>query len=393
MSQLKSLKDLSKIKGKTVFLRVDFNVPISGGRVSDTTKIEKLKTNINSLLNEKCKVILASHLGRPQKKGRDGLSLKPVKKISEKILGHEIDFLDINDETKNKIKNSKQKLIMLENLRFDSGEESNSKEYAKLLSSFADVYINEAFSCSHRSHASIDSITDFLDAYAGSTIIDEVEALEKVFLNSKKPVACLIGGSKISTKIDLIINLMPKMDFMIIGGAMANNFFKHEGFNIGKSLIEQNIETTIKSIYQESKRHECELILPIDVICSKKFDQAGENKKLSEVNDDDIILDIGIESTDKIDSILQKSKTVLWNGPFGLFEYDDFANGTNDISRSIAKYTKTNNLISVAGGGDTLAAIKKSNHQNDFTYISTAGGAFLEWLEGKILPGLKVLEK
>ena len=393
MSQLKSLRDLSKIKGKTVFLRVDFNVPISGGRVSDTTKIEKLKTNINSLLNEKCKVILASHLGRPQKKGKDGLSLKPVKKISEKILEHEINFLDINDETKNKIKNSKQKLIMLENLRFDSGEESNSKEYAKLLSSFADVYINEAFSCSHRSHASIDSITDFLDAYAGSTIIDEVEALEKVFLNSKKPVACLIGGSKISTKIDLIINLMPKMDFMIIGGAMANNFFKHEGFNIGKSLIEQNIETTIKSIYQESKRHECELILPIDVICSKKFDQAGENKKLSEVNDDDIILDIGIESTDKIDSILQKSKTVLWNGPFGLFEYDDFANGTNDISRSIAKYTKTNNLISVAGGGDTLAAIKKSNHQNDFTYISTAGGAFLEWLEGKILPGLKVLEK
>ena len=393
MSQLKSLKDLSKIKGKTVFLRVDFNVPISGGRVSDTTKIEKLKTNINSLLNEKCKVILASHLGRPQKKGRDGLSLKPVKKISEKILEHEINFLDINDETKNNVKNSKQKLIMLENLRFDSGEESNSKEYAKLLSSFADVYINEAFSCSHRSHASIDSITNFLDAYAGSTIIDEVEALEKVFLNSKKPVACLIGGSKISTKIDLIINLMPKMDFMIIGGAMANNFFKHEGFNIGKSLIEQNIETTIKSIYQESKRHECELILPIDVICSKKFDQAGENKKLSEVNDDDIILDIGIESTDKIDSILQKSKTVLWNGPFGLFEYDDFANGTNDISRSIAKYTKTNNLISVAGGGDTLAAIKKSNHQNDFTYISTAGGAFLEWLEGKILPGLKVLEK
>ena len=393
MSQLKSLRDLSKIGGKTVFLRVDFNVPISGGRVSDTTKIEKLKININSLLNQKCKVILASHLGRPQKKGKDGLSLKPVKKISEKILGQEINFLDINDETKNNVKNSKQKLIMLENLRFDSGEESNSKEYAKLLSSFADVYINEAFSCSHRSHASIDSITDFLDAYAGSTIIDEVDALEKVFLNSKKPVACLIGGSKISTKIDLIINLMPKMDFMIIGGAMANNFFKHEGFNIGKSLIEQNIETTIKSIYQESKRHECELILPIDVICSKKFDQAGENKKLSEVNDDDIILDIGIESTDKIDSILQKSKTVLWNGPFGLFEYDDFANGTNDISRSIAKYTKNNNLISVAGGGDTLAAIKKSNHQNDFTYISTAGGAFLEWLEGKILPGLKVLEK
>ena len=392
MSQLRSIENIKKIKDKKVFLRVDFNVPISGGRVSDTTKIEKLKTNIKHLLENNCKVILASHLGRPQKNGKTVLSLLPVKQMAEKILNQQIKFLEINQETTRKIAQGKEKLFMLENLRFDPNEESNGQDYAKLLASFADVYINEAFSCSHRSHASIDSITKFIDAYAGYTIIDEVTALEKVFSKSKKPVACLIGGSKISSKINLIINLMPKMDFMIIGGAMANNFFKSEGYNIGKSLFEKNVEGTINKIHEEAKKHSCDLILPIDVVCSKKFDQPGVNKQINEVNDDDIILDIGIDSTNKIDQILKDSNTVLWNGPFGLFEYDDFANGTNDISRSIAKYSQKKGLISVAGGGDTFAAIKKSNQQKYFTYISTAGGAFLEWLEGKELPGLKVLE-
>jgi len=392
MSQLRAIENFKKIEDKKVFLRVDFNVPISGGRVSDTTKIEKLKANIKNLLNNKCKVILASHLGRPQKNGKTGLSLLPVKQMAEKIFGQQIKFLEINQETTMKIVDGKEKLFMLENLRFDPNEESNGQDYAKLLASFADIYINEAFSCSHRSHASIESITKFIDAYAGSSIIDEVNALEKVFSKSKKPVACLIGGSKISSKINLIINLMPKMDFMIIGGAMANNFFKSIGYNIGKSLFEKNVEGTINKIYEEAKKNSCDLILPIDVVCSKKFDQPGVNKQINKVSDDDIILDIGIDSTKKIDQILKNSKTVLWNGPFGLFEYDDFANGTNDISRSIAKYSQKNGLISVAGGGDTFAAIKKSNQQKNFTYISTAGGAFLEWLEGKVLPGLKVLE-
>jgi len=392
MSQLRSIQNLKKIKDKKVFLRVDFNVPISGGRVSDTTKIEKLETNMKNLLDNNCKVILASHLGRPQRNGKTGLSLLPVKQMAEKIFGQQIKFLEINQETKMKIVDGKEKLFMLENLRFDPNEESNGQDYAKLLASFADIYINEAFSCSHRSHASIESITKFIDAYAGSSIIDEVNALEKVFSKSKKPVACLIGGSKISSKINLIINLMPKMDFMIIGGAMANNFFKSIGYNIGKSLFEKNVEGTINKIYEEAKKNSCDLILPIDVVCSKKFDQPGVNKQINKVSDDDIILDIGIDSTKKIDQILKNSKTVLWNGPFGLFEYDDFANGTNDISRSIAKYSQKNGLISVAGGGDTFAAIKKSNQQKNFTYISTAGGAFLEWLEGKVLPGLKVLE-
>ena len=392
MCQLRSIQNFSKIKDKKVFLRVDFNVPISGGRVSDTTKIEKLEANIKNLLNNNCKIIFASHLGRPQKNGKTGLSLMPVKQMAEKIFNQQIKFLEINQETKQKIDEGKEKLFMLENLRFNPNEETNDQDYAKLLSSFADVYINEAFSCSHRSHASIESITKYIDSYAGSTIIEEVKALEKVFSKSEKPVACLIGGSKISSKIDLIINLMPKMNFMIIGGAMANNFFKNAGFSIGKSLFEKNVENTINKIYVEADKYKCKLILPQDVVCSKKFDQPGVNKKINEVSDDDIILDIGIASTNKIDQILKDSKTVLWNGPFGLFEYDDFANGTNDLSRSIAKYSKKNGLISVAGGGDTFAAIKKSNQQNNFTYISTAGGAFLEWLEGKMLPGLKVLE-
>ena len=392
MRRYKSIENFSKIKDKKIFLRVDFNVPISGGRVSDSTKIEKLKTNIKHLLDNNCKVILASHLGRPQKNGKKGLSLLPVKQMAEKIFNQQINFLEISVETKKKITEGKEKLFMLENLRFDPNEETNGQDYAKLLASFADIYINEAFSCSHRSHASIESITKFIKAYAGSTIIDEVNALEKVFSKSKKPVACLIGGSKISSKINLITNLMPKMDFMIIGGAMANNFFKSKGHSIGKSLIEKNVESTISKIYEEANKHSCELILPNDVVCSKKFDQPGVNKEINEVNDDDIILDIGIDSTNKIDQILKDSRTVLWNGPFGLFEYDNFANGTNDISRSIAKYSQKNGLVSVAGGGDTFAAIKKSNQQKHFTYISTAGGAFLEWLEGKMLPGLKVLE-
>ena len=392
MRRYKSIENFSKIKDKKIFLRVDFNVPISGGRVSDSTKIEKLKTNIKHLLDNNCKVILASHLGRPQQNGKKGLSLLPVKQMAEKIFNQQINFLEISVETKKKITEGKEKLFMLENLRFDPNEETNGQDYAKLLASFADIYINEAFSCSHRSHASIESITKFIKAYAGSTIIDEVNALEKVFSKSKKPIACLIGGSKISSKINLITNLMPKMNFMIIGGAMANNFFKSKGYSIGKSLFEKNVESTISKIYEEANKHSCELILPNDVVCSKKFDQPGVNKQINEVNDDDIILDIGIESTNKIDQMLKESKTVLWNGPFGLFEYDDFANGTNDISRSIAKYSQKNGLVSVAGGGDTFAAIKKSNQQKHFTYISTAGGAFLEWLEGKMLPGLKVLE-
>lgn len=393
MRQLRLLdknKDLNNLK---ILLRVDFNVPLQNQVVSDSTKIIRVKKIIINLLHRGAVVILCSHLGRPQVKGKAGFSLEPIKIAAEKILGQEITF--INENFKKNIENKIQKgkkLFLLENLRFDAGEEKDSDYFSKTLADLGELYINEAFSCSHRQHASIHGITKFIDSYAGETIYEELMALNSIISDTQKPVACLIGGSKISTKIDLITNLLPKVNYMIIGGAMANNFLKYKNFKVGKSKIENNIDSTVKSILNSAIQNNCELILPTDVVTAKTFEDKGINKQLDQIEDDDIILDIGNETIKNISSILRKSKTVFWNGPFGFFEKDNFAIGTNQISMVISELTKQRQLISIAGGGDTFAAIKKSKKENDFTYISTAGGAFLEWLEGKILPGLKVLE-
>lgn len=393
MRQLRLLdknKDLNNLK---ILLRVDFNVPLQNQVVSDSTKIIRVKKIIINLLHRGAVVILCSHLGRPQVKGKAGFSLEPIKIAAEKIIGQEITF--INENFKKNIENKIQKgkkLFLLENLRFDAGEEKDSDYFSKTLADLGELYINEAFSCSHRQHASIHGITKFIDSYAGETIYEELMALNSIISDTQKPVACLIGGSKISTKIDLITNLLPKVNYMIIGGAMANNFLKYKNFKVGKSKIENNIDSTVKSILNSAIQNNCELILPTDVVTAKTFEDKGINKQLDQIEDDDIILDIGNETIKNISSILRKSKTVFWNGPFGFFEKDNFAIGTNQISMVISELTKQRQLISIAGGGDTFAAIKKSKKENDFTYISTAGGAFLEWLEGKILPGLKVLE-
>ena len=392
MSQYKIL-DKNSTKNKIILLRVDFNVPIDNKKIQDITRINKMKEIIHSYINNNNKIVLCSHLGGPKKNMKDGLSFHPIKSEIEKALDSEIDFKDIEKIEKSKIKKSKKNIFLLENIRFYPGEETNNDEFSEKLASIADVYINEAFSCSHRSHASINGVTKYIDSYAGETVIEEINALNKIITQTQKPVACLIGGSKISTKIDLIINLLPKMDYMIIGGAMANNFFKYDNVNIGKSYFEQVDISIVKSIHQVANRCGCKIILPTDVIVSQNQNTKGTLKKLNEVNNDDFIFDIGNETIKIIDEKLSKCKTVLWNGPFGLFENDNFSNGTEKIAKSVANYTKKNNLISVAGGGDTFAAIKKSNLISDFTYISTAGGAFLEWLEGKVLPGLKVLEK
>ncbi len=393
MRQLRLLdknKDLNNLK---ILLRVDFNVPLQNQVVSDSTKITKVKKIIINLLHRGAVVILCSHLGRPQVKGKAGFSLEPIKIAAEKIIGQEITF--INENFKKNIEDKIQKgkkLFLLENLRFDAGEEKDSDYFSKTLADLGELYINEAFSCSHRQHASIHGITKFIDSYAGETIYEELMALNSIISDTQKPVACLIGGSKISTKIDLITNLLPKVNYMIIGGAMANNFLKYKNFKVGKSKIENNIDSTVKSILNSAIQNNCELILPVDVVTAKTFEDKGINKQLDQIEDDDMILDIGNETIKNISNILKKSKTVFWNGPFGFFEKDNFAIGTNQISMVISELTKQGQLISIAGGGDTFAAIKKSKKENDFTYISTAGGAFLEWLEGKILPGLKVLE-
>jgi phosphoglycerate kinase len=395
MNNLNTLPNNEDIKDKIIFLRVDFNVPIKDGKVIDDTKIDKMKDIINKLLSKKTKIILCSHLGRPQKKGKEGLSLEQVKNRLENSFKKKIVFLKdyLSKDTKKNIQKSDQELFLLENIRFYKEEESNDPGFAKQLADLADIYINEAFSCSHRSHASVTGITKFIKSYAGETIINELNSLEKIFNKSNKPVTCIIGGSKISTKIDLISNLIKKVDFMIIGGAMANNFIKYNNFEIGKSLFEPNKEATIKNIIAEANKSNCKLIIPEDVVVSINEDTAGKNKKISEIKSDEIIYDIGQETIKVIGKVINSSKTLLWNGPLGFFEKDIFATGSNEVAKLIKINTQKKLLTSIAGGGDTAAAIKKAKAEDGFTYISTAGGAFLEWLEGKILPGLKVLEK
>jgi len=351
MNNLNTLPGNEDIKDKIIFLKVDFNIPIKDGKVIDDTKIVKMKEIINKLLSRKTKIILCSHLGRPQKYGNEGLSLEQVKNRLENIFKKDIVFLNnyLNKETKDNIKKSNKELFLLENIRFHKEEENNDSEFAKQLASIADIYINEAFSCSHRAHASVTGITKFIRSYAGETIINELDSLEKIFNKSNRPVTCIIGGSKISTKIDLISNLIKKVDFMIIGGAMANNFIKYNNFKIGKSLFEPHKEEIIKEIISTAHENNCKLIIPEDVIVSANENIAGKNKSLSEIESNDIIFDIGANTIKNIGKIINSSKTLLWNGPLGFFERDFFASGSNEI--------------------------------------------FLEWLEGKILPGLKVLEK
>jgi phosphoglycerate kinase len=395
MNNLNTLPGNEDIKDKIIFLKVDFNIPIKDGKVIDDTKIVKMKEIINKLLSRKTKIILCSHLGRPQKYGNEGLSLEQVKNRLENIFKKDIVFLNnyLNKETKDNIKKSNKELFLLENIRFHKEEENNDSEFAKQLASIADIYINEAFSCSHRAHASVTGITKFIRSYAGETIINELDSLEKIFNKSNRPVTCIIGGSKISTKIDLISNLIKKVDFMIIGGAMANNFIKYNNFKIGKSLFEPHKEEIIKEIISAAHENNCKLIIPEDVIVSANENIAGKNKSLSEIESNDIIFDIGANTIKNIGKIINSSKTLLWNGPLGFFERDFFASGSNEIAKLIKINTQKKLLTSIAGGGDTAAAIKKAKAEDGFSYISTAGGAFLEWLEGKILPGLKVLEK
>lgn len=395
MNNLNTLSSNENIKGKIIFLRVDFNIPIKDGKVIDDTKIVKMKDIINKLLSKKAKIILCSHLGRPQKNGKEGLSLDQVKNKLENIFKKDIVFLNnyLNNETKNSIRQSDKELFLLENIRFHKEEEQNDLKFSQQLANLADIYINEAFSCSHRAHASVTGITKFIKSYAGETIFNELNSLEKIFNKSNKPIVCIIGGSKISTKIDLISNLIKKVDFMVIGGAMANNFIKYNNFQIGKSLFEPNKEETIKKIISIAKEYNCKLIIPKDVVVSTSENTPGKNKNLSEIEANDIIFDIGINTIKSISEIINLSKTLLWNGPLGFFEKDLFANGSNEVAKLIKINTQKKLLTSIAGGGDTAAAIKKAKAEDGFSYISTAGGAFLEWLEGKILPGLKVLEK
>ena len=395
MGKLKALDENLNLTDKRIILRVDLNVPIQEGKVIDKSRINKVIPIIKEFANKKAKVILISHLGRPKGKINEKLSLKPIAPILQNLLNSKVYFSNESYgptiiEKSNKIKSGE--ILLLENIRFNKEEEANEKNFAKELSKIGDIYVNEAFSCSHRAHASVCEITKYIDSFAGKLLSQEVSLINMLLNKAEKPVSCIIGGSKISTKIGILTNLVKKMQNIVIVGAMANNFIKYNGYKIGKSLFEKNQDDLLKDIIKKCEDNNCKLIIPKDVIVAKSYKSEAKLKSLDEIDDTDLILDIGENTVKKIYNVIDESKTILWNGPAGYFELEKFSTGSNKIAKKITERTKNKSLTSIAGGGDTVAVINKSGCSDGFTYVSTAGGAFLELLEGKILPGIKVLE-
>ena len=380
---------------KKILLRLDLNVPLENGKITDTNRIDKVMPTIQFLLKKNSKIIIVSHVGRPKGKNISYLSLKPVCEIISKKIGQKVFFIDKNLETLSKedmFKNDKENIVMLENIRFYEGEEKNDKEFGKKLASFGEIYVNDAFSCSHRSHASVVQIPNLLPSFCGLQLNSEINALKKITSQIEKPITCIIGGSKISTKIDVINNLIKKFDNIVFVGGMANTILKFQGIKIGKSIHEENCDSIIRSIFSYSKEFDCKILLPKDVITSKNLDGKGSLKSLDKIEENDMMLDIGPLTIKEINKIIDISKTVLWNGPAGYFENPNFEKGSLEIAKKISKNTKENKIYSVAGGGDTVAVINKYKMMEGFNFVSTAGGAFLEFLEGKVLPGIKALE-
>ena len=384
------------LENKITILRVDLNVPILEKKIQDFTRIDLTLPFLKKLIKKKSKIILLSHLGRPKGKRDPSLSLLPVYNYLKEKLNTNVYFYtgEINDELKSKclyLKNSE--ILLIENIRFFKEETDNDENFSKKIAELGDVFINDAFSCSHRKHASIYGITKFIkDAYAGPLLQEEIAAINLVVKNKKKPVTCIIGGSKISTKITVISNLIKSANNIVIVGAMANNFLTYNNYEIGKSLIEKNSSGSIKNILYEAGKNKCKIIIPKDCLVSKNFEGSGITKDVRSVEKDDIILDIGPKTLKIIEKIIDHSNTVMWNGPAGYFENKNFAIGTNFIAKKISENTKKKSLISILGGGDTVSAVNNSGLKLSFTHLSTAGGAFLEFLEGKDLPGLSVLK-
>jgi len=396
MSKIKYFSDNQNIQNKTIILRLDLNVPLNERKIQDYTRITLVLPFLKDLIKKKLKIIIISHLGRPKGEKDADLSLMPIYKFLKEQLKTNIYFFmgDIDGETKHKCSYLKDgEIILLENIRFFKGEEENDEVFAKKLGSLGDIYINNAFSCSHREQASIHKITKYIkESYAGPLIKKEVEAIDLVIKDKKEPVTCIIGGSKISTKINVIYNLIKNVNNIVIVGAMANNFLAYEGIKIGKSLVEKGSKKIISEIYAKAKENNCNILIPEDYNVSDTFEGSGQTKKKNAINDNEIILDIGPLTIKSIENIIDQSNTILWNGPAGYFENKNFLLGTLAIAKKISENTASRSLISILGGGDTLFAINKSSEKFTFTHLSTAGGAFLEFLEGKDLPGLNVLK-
>ena len=396
MSDLKIFSSDISVSGKRVIVRLDLNVPINNSKIDDDTRIEVIEPFVNKLIENKAKVILLSHLGRPKGKVVSELSLKPIFNYLEKKLNGKIYFYQEKIDSKavdasNKLKPGE--VLLFENIRFFKEEEGDEETFAKNLSRLGDIYINEAFSCSHRKQASIHKITRFIDSYGGPLLEKEIQSINLIIKNKKKPVTCIIGGSKVSTKINILSSLSKKADNLVIVGAMANNFLKFKGINVGKSLIEEGSENIVKNINTLAAKNKCNIIIPVDWNTSSSVNGDPVYKSLKDMGSEDMILDIGKSTIDLISKTIDNSNTVFWNGPAGYYENKNFSTGTLSIANKIAENTKSKSLISIVGGGNTVAAIKNAGLENVFTHLSTAGGAFLESLEGKELPGIKVLKK
>jgi len=396
MGKINFFPDNYDVQNQKIILRLDLNVPLKDKIIQDDTRIALCLPFIKRLLEKKAKIIIISHLGRPKGIKVPELSLIPVYKYLKKSLQTTVYFFmgNLDEEVQDKFSHLKEgEIILMENIRYFKEESNNDEDFSKKLGSLGDIYINDAFSCSHRKQASIHNITKFVKkSFAGPLLKKEVNAIDLVIKNKKNPVTCIIGGSKISTKINIITSLIKKVDNLIIVGAMANNFFIYKDLKIGKSLIEENTKEIIKNIYEKAKENKCKVLIPEDCVVGSSFNSDGVNKDLNIIEDNDIILDIGPKTIESIKKIINQSNTVLWNGPAGYFENKNFMTGTISIAEIISKNTVKKSLISILGGGDTLAAINKSRDKLSFTHLSTAGGAFLEYLEGKDLPGLTVLK-
>ena len=393
---MRSIRNEASLRDKKILLRLDLNVPLDKEKISDTTRIDKILPTLKFLNEQKAKIIILSHVGRPRGKVLKELSLKPICENLQEQLGLSVKLISQNfNEIKNKnfFDKFNEKILMLENIRFYAEEEKNDNKFARHLASLGDLYVNDAFSCSHRAHASIVEISKFLPSFSGLQLDLEINALTKITSEITKPITCIIGGSKISTKIEIIKNLIPKFDNIIIVGGMANNFIEYFGHNIGKSIKEKNCAPIIEEIISLSKKEKCEITYPEDVLVSKDLNGSCKKKELNEILDDEMILDIGPKTINKVTNIINSSNTILWNGPAGYFENPNFANGSIEIAKTIINNNKLNKIFSVVGGGDTVSLLNSINAVDSFNFVSTAGGAFLEYLEGKKLPGITALNQ
>ena len=387
--------DEADVRGKRVLVRVDLNVPIEDGRVGDLTRIERVAPTIREIADKGGKVILLSHLGRP--KGPDPkLSLRSVTAAVAKVVGRPVGFAEdcIGPKAEAAVAVMRPgDILCLENTRFHSGEERNDAAFVAQLAALGDIFVNDAFSAAHRAHASVEGIGHRLPAYAGRTMQDELEALTKVLQSPTRPLAAIVGGAKVSTKLDLLGNLLAKVDTLIIGGGMANTFLAARGYSVGKSLCERDLLPTAREIMAQAKAKGREFVLPVDAVVAKTFAANVPSRvaAVDSVGSDEMILDIGPRSIEHVCSVLARVKTLVWNGPFGAFELEPFDIGTVEVAEAAAELTAAGKIITVAGGGDTVAALNAAGAAGRFTYVSTAGGAFLEWLEGKPLPGVEVL--